>query len=547
MPTPTWDDVVATLTAPGAPFEIGEVRIGDRTVRSFVHLPASLRAVVEGLDGFGDDVHLVYGDERLTFADVAARVRTMAALLVDEVGVEPGDRVAIAARNLPAWPVAFWATVAVGAIAVPLNAWWTGDELRYGLAHSGARVLIADDERLARLERLDGVGALVVLPMRSLDDITGDDPGRLPDVDVALDDDATLFYTSGTTGRPKGAVGSHRNMLTNLLSTRWRLAAMALADGVEPSPPAGQRAVLLSVPLFHVTGAHSVMLPSAAGGMKIVMQHRWDPNEALRLIERERITAFTGVPTMAWELLRSDEATRRDLSSLTYVGSGGAPAPPELVRLVDERVGCPAGNGYGMTETSALAVVNAGAAYRADPGAIGRPVPCNDVRVVGEDGADVPDGEPGELWVRGPCVVRGYWDDQEATAAAFADGWLRTGDLAVRRSDGTLRIVDRLKDVVIRGGENVATVEVEAALYEHPGVLQAAVFGVPDDRLGERVAAVVVPRPGEAPSTGELRRHVADRLAAFKVPEVIVVRHEPLPTNAAGKFLKRELTALVSG
>jgi steroid-24-oyl-CoA synthetase len=538
---------VSRLTAPGAPFEMETLRIDGRPTRVFRAAPRSLRTIVDGLEGHGDALHLVYNDERISYAATAAQVRALAAHFVHTLGIVPGDRIAIAARNLPEWPVAFWATVAVGAVAVPLNAWWQGDELRYGLARSGSRVLVADDERLQRLEpHLPGLRLDAVLAVRSdraapVEVVLADDPGELPPADPAPDDAATIFYTSGTTGRPRGALGTHRNMLNNLLAVRWRVAVMAEVDGRVPPEPHHQRSVLLSVPLFHVTGAHSVMLPAAAAGSKIVIQHRWDPAEACALVERERITTFTGVPTMAWELLHSPAAAEHDLSSLTYVGSGGAPAPPDLVRLVHDELGVPAGNGYGMTESSALAVAQAGEAYLADPSSIGRPVPVNDVRIVGEGGHDAAPGDPGELWIRGPCVVRGYWQDPEATAATFVDGWLRTGDVAVQEPDGRLRLVDRLKDIVIRGGENISTVEIEAAVYEHPAVLQAAVFGVPDERLGEQVALVAVPRPGADLDPGTLRAHLAARLASFKVPAIVEVRPRSLPTNAAGKFLKRQL------
>jgi long-chain acyl-CoA synthetase len=376
------------------------------------------------------------------------------------------------------------------------------------------------------------------------EDVLGSVQGdaELPTVDLGPEDDATIFYTSGTTGAPKGAVGTHRNICTNLMSLFFIATQGGLRGGGSPGGGGGQNAYLLSVPLFHATGCHSVLVANTAAGGKLVMMHRWDPDRALELIEREQITIFGGVPAMVWQVLDSPEFSRRDTSSVRSVSYGGAPAPPELVRRIKAHfpTGQPS-NGYGLTETSSVTTMNSGSDYVRKPDSVGPPVPVVDLKVVDEDDKELPVGEAGELWVKGPNVVRGYWENAEATARTFTDGWLHTGDVAAIDDEGFVHIVDRAKDMVIRGGENVYSVEVEAVLFEHPAVIEAAVIGIPHAVLGEEVGAVVQLRPGAEVGEDDLRDHVGGRLAAFKVPVRIWLRGEPLPRNPAGKVLKREL------
>jgi long-chain acyl-CoA synthetase len=458
--------------------------------------------------------------------------------------------VAIAMRNYPEWISAFAAVTSIGAIAVGLNAWWTRDELAYGLEDSGSRVLVADRERVLRvaplLARL-GVRAIAVrapgeLPEGALRfEAVLETGARMPEVAVEPDQDALILYTSGTTGRPKGAVSTHRAVLAALLAFGCRAAigaAMRPPREPHPYPPC----FILTVPLFHVTGLVPVMLSCFASGARLVMMYRWSPERALELIERERVTTFVGVPTMAWDLLESPDFARRDTSSLQNVGGGGAPAPPELVQRIDRSFarGSPT-IGYGMTETNGYGPQNSGDDYLRRPRSAGRVVPILEIRVVDEQGRDVPTGEIGEICFRGANLFRGYWGKPEATAEAFVDGWLRSGDLGRLDAEGFLTIEDRKKDMVLRGGENVYSAEVEAALYEHPGVHEAAVFGVPHARLGEEVAAAVVPKSDARLDPAELRAHVAERLAAFKVPTVWAIRGERLPRTPTGKILKRAL------
>ena len=565
-------EATAELTAPGQPFEVAHELVAGVDLRVWRNCPRSLRAILEGSAGHGEATFLVYEDERMTFRAHFEEAAALAWALANRYGVRAGDRVAIAMRNLPEWVVSFWAAAALGAIVVPLNAWWTGPELAYGLEDSGTAVAIVDSPRLTRLAphldelRRSGLGHVIVARLeelggaeapvaevdryqealasgRPLADAAG---ARLPPAGIEPDDDATIFYTSGTTGKPKGALGTQRNICTNLVSLGFINARSGLTmteeERSERSAGATQSSYLLSVPLFHATGCHSVLVANTAAGGKLIMMRRWNPERALELIERERVTIFGGVPTMAWQVLDSPDFAIWDTSSVRSVAYGGAPAPPELVRRIEQHF--PHGsarNGYGLTETSSVTTMNTGDDYVRKPDSVGPPVPVCEVRVVDPDGGDVPTGGVGELLIKGPNVVRGYWNKPEATAASFAAGWLRTGDVARLDEDGFVYIVDRAKDMVIRGGENVYSVEVEAAIYEHPGVVDAAVIGVPHQVLGEEVGAIVVLREGARVGGDELRGFLGERIAAFKIPSHIWFRAEPLPRNPAGKVLKREL------
>ncbi|MFP4513322.1 MAG: class I adenylate-forming enzyme family protein [Acidimicrobiales bacterium] len=549
----TREEAAAQLTGPGGEFEIAEIPIRGVPTKVFVHAPPTLVHILESSRQFADRTFVVYEDDRWTFAEHFELVARLAHRLIDDFGVATGDRVAIAMRNYPEWIATFWATVAAGGIVVPLNAWWTAGELEYALTDSGARVLVADEERAVALDGHLGdteVATRIVarggvdgwLPFDEV--VAAPGPVELPEVDLDPDDDATIFYTSGTTGVPKGAVGTHRNICTITANGQYALARGAVLAGNELPPPTErpQAGRLLSVPLFHVTGCHATMVGSLAAGSKLVMMYRWNPERALELIERERLTAFGGVPSMVWEVLESPNFADHDLSSVTSVGYGGAPAPPELVRRLGEHLPVAApGNGYGLTETSSVAIANGGANYVRKPHSIGVPIAVVDVRVVGPDGTDLPTGVVGELLIKGPNVVRGYWNKPEETAATFRDGWLHTGDLASIDDEGFVVLADRAKDVIIRGGENVYCAEVEGVLYEHPSVTEATVIGVPHRILGEEVGAVIVLRPGRVTTTEELQAHVRERLAGFKVPTHVWIRDEPLPRNPAGKVLKRDL------
>jgi long-chain acyl-CoA synthetase len=555
---PSIAEIHAMLTAPGAPFEIEERVIRGIPTRTWKNAPPALPAIVAASRAHGDRDCLVYEDERWTYDRHFRSVARLAHLLRDRFGVEKGDRVAIAMRNFPEWPVAFWAATAAGAIVVPLNAWWTTPELVYGLRDSGSKVLFCDAERLDRLAgELASFPELRVVVARDprpelpgggraerFEEVLGVLPEsvELPDVAIDPEDDATIFYTSGTTGNPKGVLGTHRNICGNLLSLAFVTVRGAMRSGTQPAPAGAQSVHLVSVPFFHATGCHSILVANLFAGNKLVIMHKWDPGRALELIERERVTNFGGVPAMVWQVIEHRSFGERDLSSLKGIGYGGAPAAPELVRKIAELFpGRTPSNGYGLTETSSVTTMNVGADYLRHPDSVGVPIPVCDVKVVDEAGKDLPSGSIGELWIKGPNVVKGYFGKPAETAASFSDGWLRSGDVARIDDEGFVYLLDRAKDLIIRGGENVSSAEVEAALFEHPAVTDAAAIGIPHPVLGEEVGAAVHLAPGAAASEPELRDFVAARIAAFKVPVRIWFYDEPLPRNPAGKILKREL------
>jgi long-chain acyl-CoA synthetase len=546
--TLSYTDAMAKVTAPGERFETAEADIRGTTVTIFRNAPPSLREIVVTTRARGDDVFLVYEDERWTFTQFADQVDALAAALVDRYGIVKGDRVAIGMRNYPEWVVAFAAITSIGAISVSLNAWWTEDELDYALEDCGARVLIADRERAERSatsRRRLGIEAIVARDPNATDGDRWADvvvPGTaMPQVHIDPEDDATILYTSGTTGRPKGAVSTHRGIVQALLGFGCRSAVERLR---KPEPASGDDplAFILVVPLFHVTGCVPVMLSCLASGLKLVIMYKWDPERALELIERERVTNFVGVPTQNWDLLASPRFADHDTSSLRNVGGGGAPAPPELVRRMQSNFPkASPGIGYGMTETNAYGPQNSGTDYIDHPTSTGRATPILEIEVRDPEGVALPAGERGEIWFKGPHLIRGYWNKPDATAEVIVDGWLRSGDIGRIDDEGFVYVEDRAKDMVLRAGENVYCAEVEAALYEHPDVHEAAVFGVPHERLGEEVAATVLPRLGATVTAVELQAHVGERLASFKVPSLITIVDTPLPRNASGKILKREL------
>ncbi|MEU7113689.1 class I adenylate-forming enzyme family protein [Streptomyces sp. NPDC046182] len=551
----------------------------------YVEGPRTLRDFVEATWAYGDRPFLVSEDGVLSYREFFDAACGLARSLVDQYGLRPGDRAVVAMRNLPEWQIAFWAAQLAGLVAVPLNAWWTEDELTYALDDCAPRILLVDGEREERVRawarkhhvpgivfhgdgrggdgrggdgrsgggrggdargggdrgddggeplRDSGVGPRrggFPAYVRDTDSLLGPPP-----VDVLPEHDATIIYTSGTTGRPKGAVATHLAQAGAAMNPRYYAAASALGRGTVPGQ--GPAPVSLTTfPFFHVAAFTSFYSVMAAGGTLVLMR-KWDADKALELIRRHRVTHYAGVPTTALQLLDRAEATGDPLESLVMLNTGGAAAPPELVARLTAAYGerIEPRNGYGLTETCGGVFANFGAEYRAHPRSVGRPTPATEVRV------DRPDGDGvGELWLRGQSLVRGYWGDEAATRAAFTDdGWFRTGDLAHLR-DGRVTLVDRLKDMVIRGGENVYCVEVEAVLHDHPDVLEAAVLGVPHPTLGEEVAAVVRLRAASAVTADELRAHVGARLAAFKVPAHILVRDDELPRNATGKVLKRQL------
>jgi long-chain acyl-CoA synthetase len=560
----------ALLTRPGSPFEMEERDIRGVRIRVWKNAPPTMRELFLLARAHGDKTFIVYRDERVSYDEFARAALAVAAALRD-AGVNKGDRVAIAMRNLPEWPAAFFGCLLVGGIATLLNAWWTGPELEYGLTDSGAKVAIVDRERLERLtghlancpalERVfvarhaEAIGHPKVVRLESVIgevDAWRQLPDRpLPDVPLDPEDDATILYTSGTTGKPKGALGTHRNSTSAAMARPFGQARTFLRRGEvppAPDPQAPQRCSLLVVPLFHTTGCHASMVPSLAAGAKLVFMHKWDPELAMQLIERERVNNAGGVPTIAWQLLEHPARGQHDLSSLESISYGGAPAAADLVtRLKEKFPKAVPGTGWGMTEVSGGFTGHQAEDYEARPASCGPALPTGEMKIVDAGGNELPPGGVGELWVKGPGIVKGYWQKPEATAATFADGWLRTGDIARLDDEGFCYILDRAKDMLIRGGENIYCVEVENALFEHPAVIDAAVVGIPHRTLGEEPGAVVVLKPGRAASETELRAFLAERLAAFKVPVKIAFASETLPRNPTGKLMKGELKRLFAG
>ena len=560
-PVRTREDCKAILTAPGQRFEMETIDIRGVPTRVWKNAPRNLRAIALVGRMHGEREFTIYEDERVTY-DAWFRAVAKLAHEFQARGVAKGDRVAVAMRNLPEWPVAFFAAVTIGAICVPLNAWWTGPELAYGLSDSGTKLLVCDAERWERIaphrgecpdletvfvsrcegepEGAERLEAVIGTP-KGYADLPQDE---LPEVEIAPEDDATIFYTSGTTGNPKGALGTHRNLTTNIMSSGYNASCAVLRRGDEMPEPA-HKVGLTVIPLFHVTACSAGLMGNVAAGHTMIFMHKWDPVKAFEIIEREKVNSTGGVPTIAWQLIEHPERKNYDLSSIEAIGYGGAPSAPELVRKIREVFGALPGNGWGMTETMATVTGHSSEDYLNRPDSCGPPVAVADLKIMSEDGTqELPRGEVGELWARGPMVVKGYWNNPEATAATFVDGWVRTGDLARLDEEGFCYIVDRAKDMIIRGGENIYSSEVENVLYDHPAVTDAALIGLPHPQLGEEPAAVVHLAPGSTASEEELQRWVADRLAKFKVPVRVVFTEETLPRNANGKILKKDLAAL---
>lgn len=554
------------LAAPGSPVALTETEIEGVLYKTYTEAPPSLRHLFEAARAYGDRDFLIYEDERVTYAAHALAVEHMAKALVETYGIKRGDRVAIVMRNYPQWSVAFFAALCVGAIVTPMNSWWTGDELEYGLNDSGARIAVVDPQIFERIREhwtnMPDLEALIIARdgderpdprVTSMEAFIGSATSwggleaiGLPAIEIGPEDDGSIMYTSGTTGKPKGALATHRAIMSNMLNgitcraRRYLRAGEALP---EPDPnPANANSTLLSVPFFHATGAFAVLIPILATGGKIVLMYKWDAGKALPIIERERIKSVGGVPAIAWQLLEHPDREQYDLSSIEAVAYGGAPSAPELVSTIKSTLKtAQPSNGWGMTETCATAVQNFGEDYVNRPSSAGAPPPAVELKIVGADGQTLGPNEVGELWCKGASNCKLYWNRPEATATTFVDGWVVTGDLAKIDEEGFVYLVDRAKDMLIRGGENIYCIEVENALYDHSAIMDASVVGIPHKVLGEEVGAVVQVKPGKSVTEDELRAHVAEHLAAFKVPVEIQFETEPLPRNANGKIMKNVL------
>ena len=545
----------AALTAPGADFEVTTTNVRGVDIKTYANALTNLRDAWVSTAAYAEREYIVYEDERLTYAQAHEHVNSLGNWLIGQ-GVQPGDRVAIAMRNYPEWILSYWAILSVGATVVGMNAWWTGPEMLYALEDSTPKAIIADEERLATLNSIRAkLANLVVIGVRvpgSPADVTPwsdviADPMPMPEIAIDPDSDACIFYTSGTTGNPKGAQLTHRGCTTNIWSLMFAAALQRVlavqkglieADAEPPVPSA-----LVTTPLFHVTANNCVAHGTTLAGGKLTHMYKWDAGVALKLIEQEKISALSGVPVMAREVISHPDFATTDTSSLMTLGGGGAQLQPDLVGKIDEQVATARPNtGYGMTETCGI-ITSIGADYFVDkPASCGPAMPAYETKVVDpETGEERATGEAGELWVRGGHVIRGYLNRPDATAETIVDGWLRTGDMAREDEDGFLYIVDRIKDMVLRGGENIYCAEVESAIFDHPAVAECTVFGVEDDRLGEEVGAAIYLSPGQTANANEIRDHLLNQLAKFKIPRYIWFTDTALPRNASGKFLKREL------
>ncbi|MEM7362547.1 MAG: class I adenylate-forming enzyme family protein [Pseudomonadota bacterium] len=549
-------EAIAEVTASGT-YELAEQDIRGVPCRVFVNAPQNLHALFN--NNRSDTEFYIYEDERYTFEDMYQRAAKLGRFLVDEFGIEKGDRVAISLRNYPEWVIAFEAVTSIGGIAMCMNALWEADELEYGLLHGGAKAIVADQERLDRIAQCNNLGELKVITVRAnnvpegstpIADILSSKETDMPNIDVSPDDDATILYTSGSTGHPKGVVSSHRNVISALFS--WELdGAVGMhmfrkrleSEGKEvptAEPPPYPPAMLLGVPLFHVAGSHAVMLQSFRSQRKIVAMYKWDAEKGAELIEQERISAFTAPAAMTGDMIEVAKKTDRDLSSLRSVGGGGAPRAPEQVKNLAKTFGSGSpGTGWGMTETNAIGTGIGGEDYLNHPESSGKCSPVLDMRIMDEEGNLHESGVRGELLIRGSSMFREYWDRPDANDESFIDGWFRTGDVATIDDEGYLYIVDRIKQLVIRGGENISCGEVEAAILEHPDVMEASVYGVPDERMGEEVGVSLFAK-GDL-SEDDLSGFLVSRLAKFKIPKYFRFSDDALPRIASGKINKRSL------
>jgi len=562
---PSNAEVEALLTGPGGAFEVVTEEVRGIPMKVFKGRMHSLREIPALARARGDETFIVYGERRLSFAGFIAQADRVSASLHERFGVGHGDRVAVLSANNPEWCLAFWATVDLGAILVGLNGWWKTDEILYGLEDSGSKVLVADRDRFARIAgdvdspSMAAIEAVFLIDadpadfggdprLHRFDELLEGDPVGPPEIPIDEDDEAVIFYTSGTTGRPKGAISTHRSMISNLQGTIYSTVAGAMINPGGPQLAAGvggaQNASLLTSPLFHVSGCHSGLVVGMIAGLKLVIPiGRFEPEKAMQLIQDEKVTVWATVPTMVWRVVEHPSRHDYDLSSVTGLAYGGSPSAAELQRQIAETFPNvrSTSNAYGLTESSSAVTVNSGKDNEERPDSVGRPLPVVEVRIVDGHGKDVPAGGTGEIWIKGPHIMPGYWNKPEATAETITDGWLHTGDVGHLDDEGFLFITDRAKDMIIRGGENVYCVEIENRLIEHPEILDAAVFGVPHPTLGEEVKATVQVATGCGLTAEDVKAWVAETLANFKVPAFVEFTTDQLPRNASGKLLKNVL------
>jgi acyl-CoA synthetase (AMP-forming)/AMP-acid ligase II len=538
----------AALSGPGAPFERTVEDVLGAPVEVFVQRPRNLVQVLQdAVAQFGDRPYLLFPHETVTFSALPARTAAYAKVLADEYGVGKGDRVAFASANSLPYALAEWATVVLGGIIVGLNGWWTGPELAYGVQLTSPKVLFGDEARLDRLAEV-GItdGDVPLIPFETLVEqvaARADTGVALPEVAIDEDDPFMILFTSGTTGRPKGATLTHRNLVHMGSAMAFGRAVSMLVNGIVPSPDAPPPASICATPFFHISGTAPLFMTGARFGSTLIFPPpgRWDPGTQLQLTAERRVSAWSGVPTQFWRMLEHPDFDAFDLSSLTLVSSGGAPFPPELMRVLNEKIPtAQLSNGYGMSETMGAGTLLSGARYVTHRESVGAPYPTIEVQIRDDDRTVLPEGEVGEICLRGAVVFRGYWDDPDATAAVLdAERWYHSGDYG-RIDDGVLWLESRMRDLILRGGENIYPMEIEHRLIEHPDIADAAVIGVEHRTLGQEVKAFVVLQEGASLEPAAVQEWAGQSLAPFKVPAYVEFR-DSLPYTQTGKVMKHEL------
>lgn len=553
-------EIAAQLSSPGVPWELETRVIDGAELRLYKNAPQTLSDLINVGREHGAKEFIVFNDERWSFDDFFSRVDAIADVLQHRFSICKGDRVAIAMRNYPEWMVAYCAIALTGAIIVPLNSWSHADELMYGLKDAGAKMAFCDQRRLDQIaDQLSALNIEVIVVRKEgtphskqVHDfnalIAGVKSPSIDMVDLDTEDLAQIMYTSGTTGKPKGAVSSNRSICQAIFNFEFSSIASAMANpssilamvqkGYAPK-------VMLGVPLFHVSGCYSVFLLSLRAGRPIVVMYKWDVETALHIIQQECVTMVPAVPTMLWEMLNSPLWDKFDTSSLFSFGGGGAAQPPKMPNKIRDKIpDVFPGTGYGMTESNATGFTSSGAAYDHKPLSGGLRSPIVDVKICDHDGNELPLGHHGEIWLRSPTLAKGYWNNPEATAETFRDGWLVTGDIGYVDEEEYIFLTDRTKDMIIRGGENIYSAEIEACLLLHEDVIEVAAFGMPHESLGEELAITLMIRKDSTIDAHDVRAHVALQLAAFKVPAHVFFHQEPLPRNATQKVIKNTVRQL---